>query len=388
MNLASRTRTMLAQALSVYQDSPRATGWLGRHLERFDEPLRLAVVGPPRSGKSTLVEAIGDLPGEFTLIDAPPPSPETIENICLEADAVLYLTRHPHNADLDFLYTVQDHPIARTAAVNAIMVLSRADELCGGRVDALVSARRVARHHRREPEVRGLCQDVVPVAGLLARAARNLGRPEFDALAELAALDRTELEPYLLSADRFASISQGHATLLEWLGLFGVRVAIPLLRGEARTLRELSDELLRRSGLSELWESIDGNFLGRREVLKARSALLGLEVVLRMEPRPAAAALAKDLEQVVASAHDFRELRLLAAIRTGCVVLPEGLRDEAVRLVGGDGNTPGDRLAEIDLPAASRRWRARAGDPGLASAERQAAAVVVRTCEALATGAL
>src|SRR5438270_13111650 len=99
MSLAARIRNLLGQALDVYRDSPRATSWLGRHLERFDEPLRLAVVGPPRSGKSTLVEAIGETPGELTLIDAPPPAPDTIESICAEADAVLYLVRHPHDAD-------------------------------------------------------------------------------------------------------------------------------------------------------------------------------------------------------------------------------------------------------------------------------------------------
>ena len=179
MSLASRTRNLLTQAIETYQDSPRATSWLGRHLERFDEPLRLAVVGPPQSGKSTLVAAIGETPGELTLTDAPSGDvgampARVVENICAEADAVLYLVRHPRNADLDFLHTMQDHPIARAAAVNAIIVVSRADELGGGRVDALVSARQLARRYRREPEVRGLCQDVVPVSGLLAHAARTL----------------------------------------------------------------------------------------------------------------------------------------------------------------------------------------------------------------------
>ncbi|GLY63979.1 hypothetical protein [Amycolatopsis taiwanensis] len=388
MNVASRARGLLTQALGAYQDSPRAANWLGRQLERFDEPLRLAVVGPPRSGKSTLVQAIGEIPGELTLIDAPPPAPDTIENICLEADAVLYLVRHPHGADLDFLYTLQDHPIARAAAVNAIVVLSRADELGGGRLEALISARRLARRYRCEPELRGLCQDVVAVAGLLARAGRNLSQPEYDALAELARIERAKLEPYLLSADRFSTISPGHATLLERFGLFGIRVAISLLRQEARSLTELSAELLPRSGLSELLESIDGNFAQRREVLKARSALLGLEVVLRMEPRPAAAAIGAELERTLASAHDFTELRLLAAIRTGRVSLPRDFQQEAVQLVGGHGVGPAERLAEVDLSESIARWREFAESPGLGSDQRRAAAVVLRSCEAMASGAL
>jgi hypothetical protein len=388
MNLASRTRLLLGRALDAYRNSPRATSWLGRHLDRFDEPLRLAVVGPPRSGKTVLVEAIGENPGELTLVDAPPPAPDTIESICLEADAVLYLVRHPHQADLAFLYTVQDHPIARVAAVNAIAVLSRADELGGGRVDALVSARQLARRYRREPEMRGLCQDVVAVAGLTARAGRALSEPEFTALAQLAAVEREKLEPYLLSVDRFASISAGHASILERFGLFGTRLAVSLIRRNARTPQALAAELLRHSGLAELQESIAANFTHRHEVLKARSALLGLEVVLRMEPRPAAAALASELEQALASAHDFHELRLLAAIRTGRVALPPDLEDEAVQLIGGDGVEPSERLRNVDLPDAIRRWRVCAEDLALGSGERRAAAVVLRSCEAIASGAL
>ncbi|HKS47333.1 MAG TPA: hypothetical protein VJT49_19920 [Amycolatopsis sp.] len=379
---------MLAQAITIYQDSPRATHWLGRHLERFEEPVRLAVVGPPRSGTTTLVQAIGDSPGELTVVDAPAPAPGTIEGTLSEADAVLHLVRHPHHAELDFLHTVQDHPIARAAAVNAIIVLSRADELGGGRVDGLISARRLARRYRREPQARGLCQDVVPVAGLLARAARTLTQADVDAFVELARVPRAQLEAHLLSVDRFAALSAGHAELLARFGMFGIRVTLPIVRRDVRTVEDLFAQLVPRSGLAELLESIEKNFTRRRSVLKARSALLGLEVVLRMEPRPAAAELASQLEQTLASAHDFRELRLLAAIHTGRVKLPEDLRAEAVRLTGGQGTGLAERLSEVDLRGAIQRWRHYAENPALGSAERRAATVVLRSCEAIASGTL
>ncbi|WP_236790039.1 hypothetical protein [Amycolatopsis sp. GM8] len=418
MNLALRTRRMLEQALDAYQDSPRAIGWLRRHLDRFSDPLRLAVVGAKQTGKSTMVSAIagqelagdGDgmrwfrvapsrSQGELTLIDTPAidadAAPGTVEGICMEADAVLFLVRHPENADLGFLHTLQDHPIARASAVNSVVVLSRADELGAGRVDALISARQIARRYRREPELQGLCQDVVPVAGLLASAGRTLRPDEFEALVDLARVPRAELEPYLMSTDRFLSQDAGkRALLLERFGMFGVRLAVTLIRRGAQTQPALAAQLIPRSGLAELRDTIDQYFTERQAVLKARSALLGLEVVLRMEPHPAAAALAGELERTLASAHEFRELRLLADLRTGRVALSPELNAEAVRLVGGNGAGIAERLgsdgADIERTIfdAMQRWRSLAETAGFSTGERRAAAVVLRSCEAMAAGAL
>ena len=70
--------------------------------------------------------------------------------------------------------------------VNAVAVLSRADEIGGGRVDAMFSARGDRRALPGRPDVRGLCQNVVAVAGLLAETGRTLRQAEFAALAALA----------------------------------------------------------------------------------------------------------------------------------------------------------------------------------------------------------
>ncbi|HVV12754.1 hypothetical protein [Amycolatopsis sp.] len=416
MSLAARTRSLIERALEAYRDSPRAVNWLRRHLDRFDDPLRLAVVGPRKSGKSTMVNAIGGeefahegeglawfraapsrSQGELTLLDTPAidasSAPNTVEGICMEADAVLFLVRHPRNADLGFLHTLQDHPIARAAAINSIVVLSRADELGGGRLDALISARQVARRYRREPEVSELGQDVVPVAGLLAAAGRTMREDEFGALAALAALSRTELEPHLLSADRFLATDTGvRAALLERFGLFGVRLAVTLIRRGAHTLPALAAQLVPRSGLAELRDSIEQNFVARQGILKARSALLGLEVVLRMEPHPHAAGLAGELERTLATAHDFRELRTLASLRAGRTSLPPELHAEAIRLVGGQGTGLADRVGADDASLqraifdALRRWRSYAEDPACGVGERRVAAVVLRSCEEMAGG--
>src|SRR5262249_62118649 len=84
------------------------------------------------------------------------------------ADAVLYLMRHLHAKDLEFLHAFHDTEVSRPNPVNAIGVLSRADEIGVGRVDAMSSARRVAARMATDANVRRVVQTVVPVAGLLA----------------------------------------------------------------------------------------------------------------------------------------------------------------------------------------------------------------------------
>ncbi|OLF17490.1 hypothetical protein BU204_11155 [Actinophytocola xanthii] len=460
---------MLLDAVELYQDSPRATHWLRRHVDRLAEPLRLAVVGSPQTGRSTLVNSLVgeeiapllveeenqvvtwyragavpraqmyptqapprdapvarvdaqlhiDLEGwkaedldrividwpnralhGLTLIDTPAleSGSDIGSRISLEADAVLYLMRHPHRTDIEFLQSFQDHPIARRNPVNAIVVLARADEVGGGRIDALTSAKRIARRYRTDPGLRGLCQNVVAVSGLLAHAGRTLTADELASLTVLAAAPRGEFEASLVSADRFTRDdvagqldARTRTALLERFGLFGVRLVTTLIRQGFDAQAELSAQLVQRSGLAELREAITRCFTDRQDVLKARSALLALEVVLRMEPRPAARALVDALEALVTSAHELRELRLLADLQAGRTSLPAPLADEARRLLGGGGTAlaarlgfdrdPGGQELHAALSETLHRWQEQAENHALGHGQRQAARVVVRSCE-------
>jgi hypothetical protein len=478
--LSAAVRMLLRRTIETYRDSPQAAGWLQHNLQRFDDPLRVAIAGKVKAGKSTLLNAlVGEEiaptdAGECTrvvtwYIDAPFPrvtmyprgaqprqltinrssgalkidlqgtpveqvdklevqwpsqnlraqtlidtpgiaslSADTSaragaflapEDAPTQADAVVYLMRHLHATDVRFLESFYDQGVARATPINTIGVLSRADEIGVGRLDALSSARKIARRYRADDKIRGLCQTVVAVAGLLAQTGRTMRQDEFVALTQLAELPRGDFEAMLLSVDRFSRIelepgapdSETRAKLMERFGLFGVRLATTLIRQGMTDPNNIAAELVKRSGLGELREVLATQFTERRDLLKARSALLAVDLVLTREPRPEAAPLAAEVERILAGAHEFAELRLLSTLRAGAVKLPTEALQEAERLLGGEGGSATARLglehdagpdevwnAALD---AAGRWQRRAESPLSSRAVADVARLVVRSCE-------
>jgi hypothetical protein len=481
--LGSVVRVLLRRTIDAYRDSPQAVGWLQHNLQRFDEPLRVAIAGKVKAGKSTLLNALVgeeiaptdagectrivtwyvdsqvpkvtmfpraarprqlaisrrdgalsfDLQGtpveqveklevqwpsqslrSQTLIDTPgiaSLSRDTSaragaflapEDAPTQADAVIYLMRHLHATDVRFLESFFDQGVAKATPINTIAVLSRADEIGVGRLDALSSARRIARRYRADEKIRGLCQTVVAVAGLLAQTGRTMRQQEFTALTSLAELPRGDIDAMLLSVDRFVRSnselvdSDTRAKLMERFGLFGVRLATTLIRQGMTDPNALATELVKRSGLDDLRTVLATQFTERRDLLKARSALLAVDLVLTREPRPAAAPLAAEVERILAGAHEFAELRLLSTLRAGAVKLPVEALQEAERLLGGDGGAatsrlglepgagPGElRAAALDALA---RWQRRAESPLSTRAVSDVARLVVRSCEGVLAG--
>jgi Dynamin family len=467
-SLFMAVRGVLRRAVDVYRDQPQTAQLLRHQLDRLDEPLRVAIAGKVKAGKSTLLNAlVGELiaptdAGECTrvvtwyrdghspkiLMDlkngAPTPLPVNRQDGALiidlqgasadalnrlvvhwpspslrdttlidtpgiasmstgtsrrtvsfltpeddsptEADAVIYLMRHLHATDAEFMESFRDRRVGRANSVNTVAVLSRADEIGGGRVDAMFSAKTIAQRYRKDPTLRQLCQGVVPVAGLLAQTGRTLRQAEFDALAELSRHPREEVDKALLSTDRFlrSSFPAGSATqpgegsaarskLLARFGLFGLRLSMTLIRQGT--------------------DSPAAQFAERRDLLKARSALLALTAVLHEDNRAGTSGLLGEVERILAGAHEFAELRLLSVLRSGAISLPKPVLEEAERLLGGFGGTtavrldrpPGcgaDELRQAALEALGR-WRRRGENPLLSRAAADACRVVVRSCEGM-----
>ncbi|MFE9321412.1 dynamin family protein [Nocardia sp. NPDC052278] len=299
------------------------------------------------------------------------------------ADAVVYLLRRLDDADVRFLEQVG----AGTAGAQGISgplgvigVVSRADEIGAGRIDALHSARDVAARFAGELERTGLCQAVIPVAGLLAFAAATLRQQEFTAFEALARVPVDELSAALLSADRFARPDiplpvppELRAQLAARFGLFGIRMAVTLIRLGVRDSATLAAELTNRSGVDELRSVLDVQFGQRADQLKAHSALTALARVLTAYPGTPADQLLPRVRTLLADVHGFAELRLLGRLRTDELALPAPDLAELHRLIGGSGVAPHLRLGlpfgadpaiqRAEAMAAVRKWRARARHP-------------------------
>ena len=309
-----------------------------------------------------------------------------------QTDAVIYLLRHMHGADVRFLESFHGDGLSSGTPVNAVGVLSRADEIGGCRLDAMASAARVATRYASDERLRRLCPVVVPVAGLLGAAGATLREEEYRTLAEVAVLPTDDLVELLLTADRFAASGEHRARVLSRLGLFGVRLATRLIR--ERTVGDssgLAAALTEHSGIDRLRDVFTAQFVGRSDVLKARSALAVLDECIRP-----GSPLAAEAERIRASAHEFVELRLLHQVRSGRLPATDAQLAEMDLLLGGAGAAEHARLGlPADAPrariaAAARealvRWQSIAEHPFSARELKTAARAVARTCEGILAG--
>lgn len=98
-----------------------------------------------------------------------------------------------------------------------------------------------------------------------------------------------------------------------------------------------------------------------------------------------------EVERILAGTHEFAEMRVLAAIHSSAVTIPEDYRAEAEQLLGGSGTTSAKRLGLVDDTDARTmrlvaletldRWRRLSENPVYPRAFADVARTVVRSCE-------
>jgi hypothetical protein len=317
-----------------------------------------------------------------------------------DADAVIYLMRHLHRSDVDFLDAFMDRSVAAASPVNAVAVLSRSDEIGAGRLDAMASATRIADRYASDDKVRGLCAHVVPMAGLLAETGLTLREEEVAALRQLATTPADELERMLLSADQFTDLHASGLTveqrreLLGRLGMFGVRLSLQELAAGHTTAAALGPVLVQHSGLARLRTLIAEHFLPRGRTLQARSALVALRGIAQgiAAHDPAAAdRIVRSCEQIEASAIEFARLRAAHLVTTGAARFADADRVELERLLlagspgaalGLDGGAAPDAIRSA-AAATVQRWRTKATNPLADRTAVEVAETAARAAEAL-----
>lgn len=323
-----------------------------------------------------------------------------------DADAVIYLMRHVHRSDIDFLDAFMDRSVTAASPVNAVAVLSRADEIGAGRLDAITSATRIATRYRDDPSVQELCATVVPLAGLLAETGLTLREDEVAGLRTLAATDPAVLEQMLLSADQFCDLHASDLTveirrnLLDRLGMFGVRLAMQEIQTNGvTTAAGLGPKLVEHSGLNELRRVIADHFMPRARTLQARSALVALRSLAR-ELRGVHAAIAdtldRDAERIEASSVEFARIRAAHLVASGSVRVRPADRADLEDILLATGPQAALGLPSTADAAAVRaaaltaidRWRSRASDPLADQALREVCETAARTCESMYASAL
>lgn len=314
-------------------------------------------------------------------------------------DAVVFLLRTLNAADIALLKQIGEVVGGSAGALGVIGVASRADEIGAGRIDAMMSAKDVAKRFTTEMEKTGICQAVVPVSGLLALTARTLRQSEFVALEKLSGVEPTDLAKAMLSVDRFVREDSPlpldvatRAQLLDRFGMFGLRISIASLRSGIGDSVALADELLERSGLVALRDVIDQQFAQRSDLLKAHTALLALRRFVQAHPIPATPYIVADIDPLIADTHAFEELRLLSQLRSRSTTFNEDEMVSLRRIIGGSGADPASRLGlspetVADGPraafAAAQRWRRRADHPLNDPFTTRACRAAVRSAEAI-----
>lgn len=386
----------------VYSATAAGTGQALK-FDRTGDGLRVAL--PPGNGP-ILVTSPNPVLRRMTLIDTPGLGSEDstrVEATTMalgmeggepQADAVIYLLRHAHRTDVDALEALRDRWAGNGTAFNVIAVLSRADEIGGGRLDAMEAARRVARRYEEDGRLLGLATIVVPVSGLLAETGATLTEEEFGWLRIVASGPASEVDRRLLGSALFLGDSLSPLTaeirrlLFARFGLFGLRLAVARLReGAAGTAPALARALIEASGLEGLQRVLAEQFGSRAQTLQAVTALQGLHAIARRTPEQPS--WASQLEGLEAASYELAELRALQAGIDGLLELSEGeLRrlalilapgPTAVRLGLSEDAAPEEIRNEALLAVAA--WRTLAANPIAGRLTSSACETAARACE-------
>jgi len=326
---------------------------------------------------------------------------DTSSAVPVRPDAVLYLMTHAHQRDLALFDSFADRSIVGSGLTNAIGVLSRSDEIGVGSRDTMEVAEAVAQQYRNDPRIATRCQDVIPLAGLLAETAVTLREEEFRKLTDIAAINPTDLQLALLSVDRFVSTpldrmpsATERIHLLDRFGAFGLRLSCQLIaRGAAPDSSSLAAALRERSGLTRLRLRIESVFGHRAQLLRRQGALAAIADVAPHCSPVTRDRIAELIDRFAANDHEHAEVVALNALRIDRCDVDNAVAKRAERILGGHGPASTTRLglapdAEVgEIDAAARvehaYWANLERQAAARLATRRLARTATRSCEGI-----
>jgi hypothetical protein len=282
-------------------------------------------------------------------------------------DALLYLTPHPGDSDRRFVEELREaYEKSGLSGVSSVGVLSRIDMLSPrpGLIDPWPKAREVADNSARK--LRRSLRTVIPIVGLLAETALGGVFSERDAAAVVRLAKRPRREQLLSSvaALRAATSDDAEAVerLLRQLQMYGLSVAFGLVDEGARTAVHLLRGFRAASGIDALCDLLDGDFLGRADLMRSEAALVELERSSyrgAADDRAATQTLRSDIE-AIRLRPDFQLselLRLLRRIALGDVVVSRDRERELLRFAAG--RSPAEAVG-LSADASTQEVRERA----------------------------
>ena len=284
-----------------------------------------------------------------------------------------------------------------------LVVLSRADEVGSGQLEAMLAARDAARSGRRRSRRSGRwARPVVPVAGLLGLAGRRCGTATSSRCAASRPAPRARRRGHAAHGRpvppaprcRVPLSAAMRTALLEELGLFGVRLAVALLRGGARHPRRArrrarAPQRAARSSSGSSTSTSGG--AATRAGGRRRSA--AVEQVLRSSPCPGTAACGpapRAGAAGLARPDGARPADPAARRRRAAAARPAGPRPRgcwarrapaAAERLGLPADAARGRASGGGRLAAVTRWRDRAADPLAGRATVDACEVLARSAE-------
>ncbi|MBD2459190.1 dynamin family protein [Nostoc sp. FACHB-87] len=309
------------------------------------------------------------------------------------ADAVLYLFSHSlATEDKQTVEMFQGSAVGQATPINAIGVLTKVDSYWSdpNASEPMEAGNRICQRLSSHPQIRNILYTIYPTCGLLAFGAQTLTKDEWQILTRLAqSLPEERMYKLIKDVGRFCDREysnevsippiQQRQQLYNRLGQYGIWLAYTLIRSGVNNQAQLTDKLLKHSGVPQLRDLILSHFGHRSYLIKLGKVLQEIKVAsfryqqnLPVRQQQIVKSIAGLFEELEAQEHGFSELRVLRNYYDKKLDFDENEITQMLEVTGEGGTSCGERLGlgklatiEQMLSVAKARmhyWQERASD--------------------------